>query len=35
MISVTRFHNVLRMAGPVEKTASFRPASSVSPKCWK
>ena len=34
MISVMRFHIVLRIAGPVEKTASLRPGSSVSPKCW-
>ena len=33
MISVIRFATVLRIAGPVEKTASFRPGSSVSPQC--
>jgi hypothetical protein len=27
MISVIRFQTVLRMAGPVEKTASFAPGS--------
>ena len=30
MISVIRFAAVLRIAGPVENTASFRPGSSVS-----
>ena len=32
MISVIRFAAVLRIAGPVEKTASFSPESSVSPQ---
>ena len=33
MISVMRFGTVLRMAGPVENTASLRPASDVSSQC--
>ena len=33
MISVIRFAAVLRIAGPVQKTASFRPGSSVSAQC--
>ncbi len=33
MISVIRFATVLRIAGPVQKTASFRPGSSVSLQC--
>ncbi len=35
MISVIRFAAVLRIAGPVEKTASLRPGSSVSPQCTR
>jgi hypothetical protein len=33
MISLTRFQVVLRMAGPVLKTASLRSASSVAAQC--
>ena len=32
MISVIRFATVLRIAGPVENTASLSPGSSVSPQ---
>ncbi len=35
MISVIRFAAVLRMAGPVQNTASFRPGSSVSDQCTR
>ena len=35
MISVTRLAPVLRIAGPVQYTASFRPGSSVSPQCTR
>ena len=35
MISVMRLATVLRIAGPVENTASFRPGSSVTAQCGR
>jgi hypothetical protein len=35
MISQIRFVTVLRIAGPVENTASFRPGSSVASQCGR
>ena len=35
MISLIRLATVLRIAGPVLKTASFRPGSSVSAQCGR
>ncbi len=35
MISLITFDAVLRMAGPVLKTASFRPGSSVTAQCGR